>query len=74
MDAANKEQIRKAMREGWKMRTDSKLKRTLYLQDAKSSYDPHGGVCIGIVDSELLAAEIVKRWNAASGAPTHRPS
>jgi hypothetical protein len=64
VDAANRDQVRTALREHWKMRVGNKLKRTLYLHDPKKSYDPHGGIVIGIVDSEALAAEIMKRWNA----------
>lgn len=47
---------------GAQMRVGRRLRRTLYLVDPEST-NALEDLCVGIVDSEELAAEIVNRWN-----------
>lgn len=46
------------------MRTGRSIGRTLYLHDPAEK-DPKKDVVVGLVDTRELAAEIVRRWNAA---------
>lgn len=43
------------------MRVGRKLRRTLYLHSPQDEWDKD--LCVGIVDTEELAAEIVSLWN-----------
>ena len=62
MDAATANVITKALDENWPMRVGRKLKRTIYLHDIHAN-DPMQDICIGIVDSEILAESIIRIWN-----------
>lgn len=55
-------EIVRMLDEGAQMRVGRKLKRTLYLKFGDGTA-PDIDLCVGIVDSEVLAAEIVERWN-----------
>lgn len=78
MDAITPEGVRTAIEAGWRMRVGRKLRRTLYLHAPHEDLDG-AGICVGIVDSEELAAEIMRRWNSAVALPDgwaqigHRP-
>ena len=63
MNPATPAQIREAIAAAWPMRVGRKLKRTLYLHRPDEDPATGAGFCVGIVDSEDLAAEIVRRWN-----------
>lgn len=72
MDAITPAVARRAIHAGWPMRVGRKLARTLYLHHPGDDPATGAGVCIGIVDNELLAAEITRRWNTA--APDQIPA
>jgi hypothetical protein len=48
---------------GRRLRVGRKVGRTLYVQDGAVPDD--GDYLIGMVDTPAMAAEIVRRWNAA---------
>lgn len=59
---AEPNEIGRLLGEDAEMRVGRKLRRTLYLQFGDGTA-PRIDLCVGIVDSEELAAEIVARWN-----------
>lgn len=71
MDAIGPEKARIAIESGWDMRVGRKLKRTLYLIDPFERERAHlrqegfevPDICVGIVDSEAIASQIVALWN-----------
>ena len=67
MDALAPEEVQAAIDAEFVMRVGRKLRRTLYLHHPDA--DPEGdfGVVVGMVDTEALAAEIVRRWNGDCG-------
>jgi hypothetical protein len=66
MDASGARMLSGLIDDDWQMRVGRKLRRTLYLSHPDAQ-DPDADICVGIVDSERLAAEIVSRWNRARG-------
>lgn len=71
MDAIGPEKARIAIEAGWDMRVGRKLKRTLYLLDPFERERVHlrqegfeaPDICVGIVDTEAIASQIVALWN-----------
>lgn len=55
---ADSDSVRELIQRGAKMRVGRTLGRTIYLKDKS------GDLCVGVVDTEELAEEIMKRWNA----------
>ena len=62
---ADIERLDLAVREGWEMRQGRSLGRTLYFVDPEAN-DPKQDLCVGIVDSAVLARLLVTGWNAWS--------